>query len=173
MLGFLGQSSLTILSCKMSGLQASRGSRSSDDEEDGGLPSSQSGPSCSKEEGFAVQYNKKGNMIPGLGRNYRIIPGKQEDSRIFMIDADLYVFEKLKDLVPGEPATFYMACKHSKDEAVKCKARATISCGFMTRDPSKPHTCNTAANRVFAEVSIAFKRMKERAATEKTGFLVN
>ena len=144
-------------------------SGTSDDEEP---TSSQSGPSDSQEEGFAVMFNKKGLPIPGKGRNYLIVPGKQKNSRIFQIDNDLYIFEKGKvGKSPDEPTTFYLNCRDYVTQ--KCKARAHISNGFLTRDPAKPHTCDQDANRVNAEVSRAMNTMKERATNEKTSFQVN
>jgi len=126
----------------------------------------QSTSSQPSDEAFVI-INDKGKPIPGPGKNYRIVPGRSSNSRLFLKEKNLYTFEKAKTIVPGEPLVFYMKCHQGS----KCRGRSQICRGFMTS--VQAHSCDSSKNLLDVEVNECYQNMKKRAASEQTGYTVN
>jgi len=104
------------------------------------------------------------------GINYRVIPGKQQGSKIVIHQKYGYTVNKrVKDPKSGKPL-YYLKCKYTS-----CHAKGYVRNNYFAFNPdANPHTCEgegASAARWFAAAALA--RMKERATKENSTFEVS
>jgi len=109
--------------------------------------------------------NDNRTLTPGF--NFRIIQGKQHNSRIIVQDNFCYILER-QTTVADEPTVHYVKCKYPS-----CPARGIIKANSL--QVRKEHTCDRENGQSLSKIAVqeVMTRMKRRAATEGTTFYVS
>ena len=104
---------------------------------------------------------------PPAGSNYRIIPGKQKKSRIYVKEPFTYIVDKSFSSID----TVYLRCRSKT-----CSARAVIVNNFLRMpDDRSNHSCNENESLSLARITALelVGKMKMRAELETASFYVS
>jgi len=102
--------------------------------------------------------------------NYRIVPGKHKDSKIYVKEPFTYVLDRVTKNQVDDQAVFYLKCR-----SPTCPARAILTDGFLSTAGSKhQHICNDSESQGMAKITALelSAKMKMRAELEMTSFHV-
>lgn len=105
-------------------------------------------------------------MAEEEGENFRTIPGKKKNSKIYIHNNYCFLVDK------SDKNVIYLKCKDPS-----CPARATVKNNSLTMsaNTTKKHNCNQTDPQNASKIVVneIFARMKERAANEGTSYLVS
>lgn len=105
------------------------------------------------------------------GSNFRIIPGKQKGSKIYVKEPFTYVMDRSCKGRGATPGSVYLKCRFPS-----CLARAIVSNGFLSTSVSRNgHTCNESESVGMSRITVLelTSKMKLRAELETTSFYVS
>jgi len=106
------------------------------------------------------------NSSQTVGLNYRVIPGKQRNSKIYVKEPFTYVMDRwAQNPVDKQPMLY-----------LKCRYPAVIIDDFLSTTLSKhAHTCNESESGGMAKITALeiTNKMKMRAELEMTSFYVS
>lgn len=100
------------------------------------------------------------------GINFRIIQGKQSNSRVIVQNNFCYILDKTTTIYDDQ--VVYVKCKYST-----CPARGIIKEDML--EVRKDHTCHSNNGHSLSRIAVqeVLSKMKRRAATEGTSFFVS
>jgi len=103
--------------------------------------------------------------------NYRIVPGKHKDSKIYVKEPFTYVHDRTTKNPIDNQIVLYLKCR-----SPTCPARAILTDGFLSTAGSKhQHNCNDSESAGMAKITAMeiSSKMKMRAELEMTSFHVS